>query len=324
MLGKLSLPAALLAGALLWTGCGRNVPDPKGGFAGIQKQFEDAKVCEERQQFEGARDLYLNATRAAEGLLRSLVPGDPLLAEVETVRNGAATGAARMKEALRKQGVAFSGPPTSSGSSPFATKTLPLPVLAYVPAATEKPPETTPPGTDPTKTTPPPATDPTKTTTPGAETPPTATDPAKTTTPPPPPPAEVEKKAVRITKAVFKADRIIIIYWTWTNLTDKQQPLGAIVGKVLSTTNARLATLRFSVLGDKFALNPDNPTNSQGKEARPDSFTLGIGDSREIVTVGEIEPDKDKRIPDVGSVSIELRLQDGDASDKTTAVVKEP
>ena len=322
MLGKAGRICAglLLAGALLG-GCGREVKAPS--LQGIQEEYAKAQQFENQGQYQSAEQFYLSAARRAEGALKNLVPGDPLQAEAERIRNDSALAVARIKEKVRKQEVVgVSGQVGSAG--PYATRNLIPPVLAYQAPGAEKPapPEAPKPPEGPKPPDglkPPEAEKP-----PGPAPQPPKPDPTATEKPkePEPPKEPVKPKEVRITKVVLKDNKVVLAYWTFTNLSnDKNLTFGAPAGKALSKSGTALATIRQTFQKDGFQFNAAEPLASTGKDCKADAFALRPGESRELITLGDLTENVARQF---GGVAIELRMSEGDElTDKCMEVTRE-
>lgn len=319
----------ILAGLVLMAaGCGRDVNPPSLENARRAKEQGDNYLRE--KQLPNAEQSYRAAVRLAEGSMKGMVPGDPLLAEAENIRSESARAVGEIKETLRKQeaaAAAGTGTQVASAKKGTSTKNLaptsapykaePLPVK---PPDGEKQPDPTAPPTTPNPT-------PTPTPTPTPADPP-KTDPAPTTPPekvnkdPETPKPPAERKAVRINKVVLKGGKTFIIYWTLTNMSANQDlTLGAPAGNAVSKGGKNLLSIRGPVfLKAGFNLNPENPGASEGKTMSIGN-TLAPGESREVILVGQLE---EANAALVAGAVVELRQNDGnDLSDKLMEVVRE-
>ena len=303
------LCGGLLLGLLL-AACGCEEAQPPGpAFAELQRTYNEALQFEQAANPAAAEVGYAAAAGQAEALLPRLAPGDELLAKTETIRASSAQALARIREMRRKQAAggapsASSDPNLHAGASKFASVNLAPPVAAYKPPEAAKPPE----GGKPAEG--------------GAATPPVPGEPGQAAPAAPDKPKEPEKpKDVRITKVTFKNGKVLVVNWTFSNLADKAVRFGAPLTGVLNKSGGQLTTIRHTFEAAGFGLNAADPAASTGKHVAPEAFGLQPGESRDLVTVGELSESSARQL---GGVSVIVRMSDDrELTDQCDKVDKE-
>lgn len=295
----IGLPLVL---AVLAAGCGAEVAPPGPDFQALQKRFQEAEQCMQREDSQHAENCYGEAQRGAEALLARLVPGDKLRPQVEEIRGKCAAALAAIREARRRQAAMDAG---ASGAAPddperVAAPNLPPPVLAYSPPGAQppKPPE----GAEPTGTGAPSTTPPS----PDQPKPPEGAKPPEQPKPPAQPKEPAKPQAVRVTSVEMVNGKTVVIRWTFTNLTGKPVLFGAPIGKLLNSAELPVTTVRHTYLANGFELNADDVLASKGRLANPESFGVNPGESHQLVTVGATTVGRQ-----VAGAAIEVGMGDG-------------
>lgn len=302
---KRIFPAAALLGLVLAAGGCEEVAPPGNAFEALEREFNEALKFEGNGSAALAEARYQAAAQQAEALLPSLAPGDELAEKTREIRRKSLLAMAAIRENRRRE---TAGGSAARGFTPrpeFASQVLPPPVLAYQPPQAARPPDEKPPGAGD-------AANPAAPPEPGKA---TAPEPGKTPEPPKP------KKDVVIDSVTLKKGKILIVYWTFTNLTEKGQRFGAPIIGVLNKTGGQVTTMRATFEAAGFQLNEADPPASTGKHIAPESFGLAPGEGRTLVSVGELSESTARQL---GGASVNMRMNDDrELTDECTRVDRE-